>query len=121
MSARARAWATVATLCSAVALSVLTPACAPPRLAPMPADAAWASARWPGTTAADLDAGYAIYRDRCAGCHHLPVPGEHPIETWERKLPEMAGKAKLTPAQEELVLHYVLAIRAHSDSASAGM
>jgi mono/diheme cytochrome c family protein len=90
-------------------------ACARARLVPDSVDAAWAATRWPGTTAADLDAGYEIYRGRCAGCHHLPLPTAHGEEKWRRAMQEMAPKAKLTPEEHDLVLRYILAVRVRGE------
>jgi hypothetical protein len=97
-----------------VALCAVLPSCARPRLAPTPEDTAWAATQWPGTTDAVLEAGYAVYRKRCSGCHHLPLPDAHTPEKWTRTIPEMAGKAKLTAEQEDDVLRYILAVRTRS-------
>ncbi len=110
-----------ATRYALLAVAIVLPlvvACASARLAPTPTDVAWAAARWPGTTAADLDAGYAIYRRRCAGCHHLPLPAAHAPEKWRRAMIEMTPKARLTSAEHEIVLRYLLAAQARDEAAA---
>lgn len=104
-----------ALLAGAIVLPLVV-ACASARLAPTPGDVVWAATQWPGTTAADLDAGYSVYRRRCAGCHHLPLPSAHAPEKWRRTMIEMTPKARLTSAEHEIVLRYLLSIQARDEA-----
>ena len=105
---------------AAIALCLCLLSCARPRLTPTPADTAWAAVQWPGTTDEDLASGYATYRRRCAGCHHLPLPAAYAPEKWPRVMREMTVKARLTEKEHDLILHYVLSVQAREEPGASG-
>ncbi len=60
-------------------------------------------------SAAQLEEGHAIYTNSCGRCHKLFVPADKSQDKWERVLPRMIKRAKLTEGQGELVRAYVMA------------
>jgi mono/diheme cytochrome c family protein len=76
-----------------------------------PADATGATARWPEATPDRLAAGRALFVARCNGCHGYPDVASVPEDRWPGIVKEMAPKAKLSPAEGDDVLHFVLAAR----------
>jgi len=84
-------------------------ACASAVAHPSPRDASWAAAKWPGTTVGDLEHGRAVFVSRCAGCHNLPMPDSKSADEWAGVVPEMAQGARLSAADEDLVLRYLSA------------
>ena len=63
----------------------------------------------PHLSPAQLADGQIIYTNNCGKCHKLFVPSSKSVETWERVLPSMIRKAKLTDEQGTLVRGYVMA------------
>lgn len=82
-------------------------ACAPSIPRVTPADASRAGADFE-----TLSLGRNTYVANCGGCHRLARPGQHTAHEWARRLPEMAGEAKLTPAEAAAVRTYLLAFAA---------
>jgi mono/diheme cytochrome c family protein len=72
-------------------------------------DATWASGKWPGTTVGDLEHGRAVFVSRCAGCHNLPHPESKTPDEWATVVGDMATGARLTAADQDLVLRYLSA------------
>lgn len=70
-----------------------------------------AQARWPGVTLAQLEQGRAVYVQRCAGCHALPLPDSRTEQQWQAVLDEMGDEAKLTSAERVLVERFILSVR----------
>jgi len=58
-----------------------------------------------------LDNGYNLYVNKCGSCHYLYRPTRFSEEKWKMEVPKMAGKAKLSQEQQELVLQYLLTMR----------
>jgi cytochrome c5 len=81
----------------------------PPPLSPNEATAA--SARWPEATPDHLATGRALFVARCNGCHGYPDLAAVPEERWPGIVKEMTPKAKLSAAEGDDVLHFVLAAR----------
>ena len=55
--------------------------------------------------------GYALYKNKCAGCHRLHHPSEYTISKWEKSLAEMYPKAKVTSDDEKkLIRDYVFSL-----------
>jgi cytochrome c5 len=52
--------------------------------------------------------GVVLYRAKCSGCHRPYAPQEIDAAGWEKRLPEMARRAKLTPDEYETIRRYVL-------------
>ena len=65
----------------------------------------------PGITPEKARAGYAIYSANCGGCHRLYAPGDYTKAQWEKILPRMYTKAKLTGEEEKIrVRDYLYAL-----------
>ncbi len=61
---------------------------------------------------AQLERGYAIHQLKCAKCHAFEDPRKYGVNELRTDLmPVMVGKAKLSPADSDAVLAYVLAAR----------
>ena len=69
------------------------------------------STRWPNITSRALNDGRRLYIDHCSGCHSLYVPSRFNEEQWKYIVKKMQLKAKLTDAEKELVLMYILAAK----------
>lgn len=91
----------------ALPLGVLALGCSTVVVHPSARDARWASEKWPGTTVAELEEGRSVFVARCAGCHNLPNPGSKSPEEWGNVVGEMATGARLTAADQDLVLRYL--------------
>lgn len=81
---------------------------------PTSQDAEWASARWPNTSLADLQHGRALYVEKCAGCHNLPLPAQYSPEEWEGYVEYMTADAKLTKDEQSAITRYVTAASARA-------
>lgn len=65
-----------------------------------------------GVAPSRLAAGYALHQAKCGNCHAFQDPSAHtPSQLANDILPRMAKKAELTPADEQAVLAYLLAVR----------
>lgn len=53
--------------------------------------------------------GYNVFAEKCQKCHKLKDPAKFTTEDWNKILPKMAKKAKLTDDQTALVKTYVIA------------
>ena len=74
---------------------------------PSPADAIRAQESYPGATVQSLEAGRQTYLSHCGGCHALYSPKSHTPKEWAKAIPEMAGRARLSPAEVEAVTRYL--------------
>jgi mono/diheme cytochrome c family protein len=75
---------------------------------PTEADALRASARFPGTTVADLAHGRTLYIQHCSGCHALFRPQDKPPEVWPKILKEMTPRSRLTEAKIAEISRYLI-------------
>ncbi len=73
------------------------------------ADATRVSARWPGTTAADLNRGRSLLLARCGNCHLPPSPAELDAAAWSAEVAEMRERSGLTVIDADLVERYLAA------------
>jgi len=64
-----------------------------------------------GADTSTLEAGRRLYVGRCAACHSVDPVGSHSSARWREIIEDMAGRTKLTPAEHDAVLAYVLAAR----------
>lgn len=71
-------------------------------------DASRANEMFPGTTLADLQKGKLIYDANCGKCHKLHQPDSRSADSWNKIVPPMSRKAKLSPEDESLILRYVV-------------
>src|SRR5258705_13742123 len=64
----------------------------------------------PGISLEAAQRGFRLYKFNCAGCHNLHKPDTYTISGWEKILPEMLGKAKITSeADAKLIRDYLFA------------
>jgi mono/diheme cytochrome c family protein len=97
------------TLIGAIALGgSLVLGCAGQLRPPTAADVALASARWPGTTLADLQQGQRTYSARCSTCHALYRPDAFPAQKWQGFVEEMVVRAKLSPDDVRDIVRYLV-------------
>lgn len=75
---------------------------------PTEADALRASARYPGTTVADLTEGRRLYVERCSGCHALVRPQAKGPDEWPKLVAEMTERAKLPEATAQQIVRYLV-------------
>lgn len=62
-------------------------------------------------SAATLTRGRDLYVGRCTACHRADPVAKHGPADWRRIIAAMSDRSKLTPADEDAVLSYVLAAR----------
>jgi mono/diheme cytochrome c family protein len=62
-----------------------------------------------GKNTGQLETGRSLYLQKCAGCHVAATVREHPASDWPDIIGIMSKKAKLSPADKQAVLAYVLA------------
>jgi cytochrome c5 len=60
-------------------------------------------------TDADMSAGKILWQENCNKCHKLHDGPEHDVAKWEKVLPRMSKRAKLTDEQAGKVRAYLLA------------
>jgi hypothetical protein len=77
----------------------------------MEEDVRRAEARWPGITRGALEDGRRKYIDRCGGCHSLHLPSAFTETEWKRAVEDMQLRAKVGPAEKELILTYLFVAR----------
>lgn len=59
------------------------------------------------TLSANAIAGQGLFDQHCGRCHDLPKIEDYSAEKWDRIVPSMAKKSRLTPEQEASVMAYV--------------
>jgi hypothetical protein len=52
-----------------------------------------------------------LYVGSCTRCHRIRNPADYAPEEWRLWSQKMSKKAKLDPAREALLVHYLLALR----------
>lgn len=88
-------------------------ACSPKIAKPTAADETRGKVLYADVTLANLEKGHSLYNEKCGGCHKLINPTAETDEKWKKILPVMGKKAKLDPAQYELIERYVYTMRAN--------
>jgi len=78
---------------------------------PQETDVPIAQAHWNGTTIDQLKQGYSIYSTKCVECHDMKNIQDFTLTDWPSIIEGMSRKAKLSPDQQNLVSHYILARR----------
>ena len=96
---------------SVVVAALFLCCCSPSFLMPTTADVSSASKRWAETDSASLHQGYQLYVNKCGACHALYRPSKFTEEKWIKEVPDMSVRAHITPAESEMILHYVLTRR----------
>lgn len=54
-----------------------------------------------------VEEGYTLQAQHCTRCHKLKTVDNYSREQWDKILPNMAKKAKLTPEQEATINEYI--------------
>ena len=54
-----------------------------------------------------LQAGRALYVEKCGSCHALVLPEKHSKQEWKHFLDEMQQKASINDPQKEQILMYL--------------
>src|SRR6185436_14929611 len=87
-----------ASMRAALALAIIlqVAGCAGRLAPPTEADALCASARFPGTTVAQLSHGQKLYIDRCSTCHALPNPQHKSPDDWPKMVDEMKERSRMS-------------------------
>ncbi len=79
-------------------------------LRPRDTDLAIMQQKAPGISLEAAQKGFRLYKYNCAGCHNLHKPNAYNIRGWEKVLPEMLGRAKITSeADAKLIRDYLFA------------
>jgi len=77
---------------------------------PRETDLAQMQQKVPGISLEQAQQGFKFYKYNCAGCHNLHKPNEYTINGWQKILPEMFGKAKITSEKDkQLIKDYLFA------------
>ena len=63
----------------------------------------------PGINLEEAQQGFKLYKFNCSGCHYLHKPDAYTISEWEKVLPEMLGRAKITSTKDIQLLKNYLA------------
>ncbi len=93
-----------------ISLLLLLAGCAGGLPHPTAEVAARAAQSQPGVTLESLEAGRALYVQRCSGCHNLVVPTEKQPQEWPMWVGKMAERAELTPEERGLIERYLVAL-----------
>ncbi len=94
-------------LCLLIAGIAVFASCAGAVPVPASTHVEYASRRWPGTRLQDLSAGRELYILKCSGCHSLHAPKELSGQQWEKTVPEMMMRSRLTKEEADLMLRYL--------------
>jgi hypothetical protein len=85
--------------------------------APTEADVLRAAASFPNITLSELNEGKMHFEVNCSKCHGLKNPTSRSEEQWNSIVPKMtakankkAGKEVITPAMQQSILQYVVAM-----------
>ena len=95
----------------AILIVILLAGCATvSTLRPTATDLAMMQQKAPGISLEEAEKGFKLYKYNCAGCHYLHKPGAYTISGWEKVLPEMLGRAKISSESDaKLIRNYLFA------------
>jgi hypothetical protein len=79
---------------------ILFTGCAVSKLQPRETELAAMKQKVSGISLAEAQSGFQIYKTSCSGCHHLYKPDAYTISRWEKILPEMMSRAKLSSEKD---------------------
>ena len=95
---------------SILCLSIFAACAATSKFAPTAEELPAMQAKAPGITYDDALHGYKLYAANCSNCHRLHNPKEYTALKWNKILPEMFQKAKITnDDQHQLIRNYLAA------------
>ena len=79
-------------------------------LQPKETDLAIMQQKVPGINLEEAQQGFKLYKFNCAGCHYLHKPNAYAINGWQKVLPEMLGRTKITSEKDaQLIKNYLFA------------
>jgi hypothetical protein len=97
-------------LIAILGLSLLAACAATSKFAPFAEDLPAMQAKVQGITYDEAMQGYKLYISHCSNCHRLHNPKEYSSAGWNKILPEMFEKAKISnPDQQQLIRNYLTA------------
>jgi cytochrome c5 len=70
-----------------------------------------AQAKWPGTSAEELERGRQLFLDHCNSCHSYPDRAAYTEAEWPGIARRMGDKVDLKEAENELLIRFILANR----------
>lgn len=92
-----------------IGISILLAGCATvSTLKPKNTDLALMQQKAPGISLEEAQKGFKLFKFNCAGCHNLPKPDVYTINRWEKILPEMLGKAKISSETDAMLIRNYL-------------
>ncbi len=62
-----------------------------------------------GVSADSLLIGRSLYVNHCGSCHNLHLPEQYNRQHWEKEIPEMRIKAKISAEEAKLITNFILA------------
>ena len=62
-----------------------------------------------GVSTDNLLAGRTLYVNHCGSCHNLHLPEQYTRQHWEKEIPEMQQKAKISDEEVKLISNFILA------------
>jgi hypothetical protein len=84
--------------------AVLLGACSPALYMPSMTDASRT-----GISSDSLLIGRTLYANHCGSCHNLHLPEQYTRAHWEKEMPEMQRKAKISDEETKLITNFLLA------------
>jgi len=92
-----------------ILITILLAGCATvTTLRPRDTDLAMMRQKAPGISLEEAQKGFKLYKFNCAGCHYLHKPDAYTISGWERVLPEMLGRARISSETDaKLIRNYL--------------
>lgn len=94
-----------------IAIAIAVASCTEKLAVPAAKHEEGAKAKYPDITLAQLSQGHELYKTKCGTCHHAHNPTEYSDQKWEKIMPIMGKKAKLTDEEYNLVSRYVFGMR----------
>lgn len=97
--------------CLIIFVSAVIVACSSKMLAPSSEQLVSMQQKVPDITLERAKAGYQLYSEKCASCHHLYSPDRFTTVQWNNILPKMFPKAKVSDTdQQKLIRDYLHAL-----------
>lgn len=62
-----------------------------------------------GVSADSLMIGRTLYTNHCGSCHNLHLPERYTRSHWEKEIPDMKRKAKISDKDAKLITNFLLA------------
>jgi cytochrome c1 len=85
--------------------------CKSPYFTPVQTDADKMQGRWADFSMDNLNKGFHLYVNKCAGCHTLYKPSLYTEEQWTSVMPEMAQRAQINAEEQQAIIRYIFALR----------